>query len=132
MAIPVEVGWLVAGVSSVAAGGGLWAYLGERAKLRKSSPAAQTGANADLVRASGDFVKALGDSQQKHADELRVEIRELAAKVAKCEGKHDKCEADLDAERQARQALARRIDELMTRPIAGYAQRPLPGMEGRE
>jgi len=113
--------WLVGLLGAVFGGGGLWAFLSERTRARRSSPAAMVTAEGEFAEKAAEVSRRIGEAAAGLVDDLRQELKfvrgqvdELRTKVDACELRHRECEA-------ATARLQAEIDRLMRdSPPASY------------
>jgi chromosome segregation ATPase len=109
-------------------GGGVWAYLSQRSKLRAARETATAArpvetlkAEADMTEAAATFAKQFGAAAAGLIDDMRNELRfvrsqveGLRGEVAECEKHRVACDASLE---QVRAEIARLMRD---NPPAGY------------
>lgn len=113
-----DSGWFAALVGTAVGGTGLWGWLSERAKTRRSPPADMATATATLQAAVSAAAKGLiADYQDQlrfvraRCDQLEHDHAELKVKVNSCEDRHADCERNLNR-------LQQQIDQLARSPVA--------------
>jgi chromosome condensin MukBEF ATPase and DNA-binding subunit MukB len=127
---------VVALVGAVFGGGGFWAWLGERRKATTSPPAAQTAADAEMVKAIGEFSQQFGEAAGGLLDHFRRELKFVRERVEACEARHEDCEiqvADLsrrlDESVRDRAGLREHLDRMMAEhPPAAYGPTLIAGL----
>lgn len=103
MATPEQAApWVVAALTSLAGGGGLWGWLNTRAKLKAAAP-------ADLATAYASFAKTLNDQAEAFIKTLQAERADLVGQMHglrldldRLSQEHEEC---LGENRQLRQRL---------------------------
>lgn len=103
----------------------------------RREPAAQTAADAELVKAIGEFSQQFGEAAGGLLEHFRIELKDVREKVEACEARHAECDAKvhdlsrrLDVSENDRLAALARIDRLMEEhpPAPPYAPPLLSGV----
>jgi TolA-binding protein len=127
-----DAGWPAAFLT-LFGGGGVWAYLGARAGLRRSPPAAMATADAAVTEAAAAFMEKLGQSWSKHTDALRDEIRELRGQLGEQRGQIGELRGQLqtceDHKDETNAELARLREEVFLLKHLEPPPAYLPGLE---
>lgn len=126
------LGAVAAAAGAMLGGAGIWSFLSERMKSRRSPPAQMIAAEGEFAEAAAEFSKRFGEAAAGLVDHLRRElnfvrgqVEELRDKVNGCEARHQECEATVAEIRreneQSRARLQAEIDRLLRdNPPAGY------------
>lgn len=113
---PLGESWVAGLIGAALGSAGLWAYLSERLKARRSPPAAMVSAEGEFAEAAAEFSKRFGEAAAGLVDHLRKELQfvrgqvdELRQKVDACEDRHRICEQQLAQIRAENQQIRLRL-----------------------
>jgi hypothetical protein len=122
--------WIIAALTSLVGGGGLWGWLTERARAKARAPAAEADAQAAIGRAQAAFAEALTKQGTAFAESLMEErqareelIAQLQVRVRGLEAENEQCRGE---NRQMSQRFDSLVSELRKRGI-DLPARDFPG-----